>query len=123
MPKQQTTVSFDEIFYYAEKRHGIQWNPCNDLFFRTEVIRYHRATSFYPFDGIPDDPLYNVTEPDYDLTDEIKQNVINFTTSNEEVCSLIKSDPDNKLSGIATLIINQFAIENELSDLSEFIII
>ena len=26
-------IEFDEIFYFAEKKYGIGWNPCNDIFF------------------------------------------------------------------------------------------
>jgi hypothetical protein len=123
MPKQQTTVDFAEIFKYAEIKHGVQWNPCNDLFFRTEVIQHRGATNFYLFNCLPDDPRYNDAEPGGEVTEAVKQMVSSFSTSNEEVCSLIKSGQYDRLSEIANLIINQFAIDNKLDGLDEFLIV
>lgn len=28
-----TECDFSDIFHYAEKKFGIGWNPCNDMFF------------------------------------------------------------------------------------------
>jgi len=38
--KKKLTVDFDEIFEYAEKQFNIDWNTCNEWFFRDQVLRY-----------------------------------------------------------------------------------
>jgi hypothetical protein len=39
--KTQTTVSFSEIFNFAEKApFNISWNQCSDIFFREETLTY-----------------------------------------------------------------------------------
>ena len=114
MPELQMTVEFAEIFRYAEAKHGVQWNPCNVLFFRTEIIRYHAVTGWNLGECLPDDLLDEMGDSD-EITDEIKAKIMSFTTSNEEVCSLIK-DNHLKLIDVATLIIAQFAIENKLTE-------
>lgn len=43
----RTEVDFSEIFQFAEKEYGIHWNPCNDLFFNTDIIRYNRNTEIW----------------------------------------------------------------------------
>ena len=117
VPKQQTTVDFAEIFKYAETKHGVHWNPSNDLFFRTQIIQYRRVTSYYLGECLPDELLNELSEPDYEVTDEIKAKIMSFTTSNEEVCSLIKVDNNHrKLVDIASMILAQFAIENKLDE-------
>tara|TARA_R110000868_G_scaffold372982_4_gene636857 strand:+ start:1589 stop:1948 length:360 start_codon:yes stop_codon:yes gene_type:complete len=117
MPKSQTTVSYTEIFYYAEEKHGIFWNPCNDLFFIDGCINYRGTTKFYPLDMLPDAPEYV-----YDLgNDVLRENIMKFTTSNDEILELIKNRESKRLCEIACLIINQFAIDNKLCD--EFLII
>ena len=118
MPKSQTTVGFSEIFHYAKAKHGIFWNPCNDLFFKEGCIEYKGVTSFYPLDMLPDTPEYV-----YDLGDDVlRENIMKFTTSNDEVLALIeKRESHKRLCEIANLIINQFAIDNKLCD--EFLII
>lgn len=115
MPKKQTTATSTEIFKYAEAKHGIQWNPCNDLFFCTEVMKFHGCVSFSLEDSLPCEPLYETVEPDYEVTPEIIKNIMAFTTSNDEVCLLAKTDR-SKLADVATLIIAQFAIENKLTE-------
>lgn len=114
MPELQMTVEFAEIFRYAEAKHGVQWNPCNDLFFRTEIIQYRAVTGWKLGECLPDDLLDEMGDSD-EITDEIKTKIMSFTTSNEEVCSLIK-DNHLKLIDVATLIIAQFAIENKLTE-------
>jgi hypothetical protein len=119
MPKQQTTVDFAEIFKYAETKHGIQWNPSNDLFFRTEIIQYNRITGWCLGECLPDGLLDEVEKAGYEVTDGIKNKIMSFTTSNEEVCSLIKTN-DKRLIDMASIIVAQFAVEN---DLDEFLIV
>jgi hypothetical protein len=119
MPKQQTTVDFAEIFKYAETKHGIQWSPCNSLFFCTETIRYNNTTGWCLGECLPDDLLEEMEDADYEMTDEIKAKIMSFTTSDDEVCSLAKT-MDTKLIDIASMIIAQFAIEN---DLDQFLIV
>lgn len=38
--KVQTTVGFADIFRFAEKEHGVDWNRANDMFFSSEMLRY-----------------------------------------------------------------------------------
>jgi hypothetical protein len=37
--RQMWTVSFADIFRYAEKNFGMHWNKCNDVFFN-DLFRY-----------------------------------------------------------------------------------
>lgn len=47
MKKIKTTmIDTYELFKFAEKQFGIGWNPCNDLFFRSEVVKYENYTEF-----------------------------------------------------------------------------
>ncbi len=55
--KRQTTVQFDEIFHYAEKHHGIDWNKCNDVFF-DHVFPYKGSREIY------------LEDIEYELTEE-----------------------------------------------------
>jgi hypothetical protein len=122
MPKLQTTVDFAEIFKYAEMKYGIQWNPCNSLFFSTEIIQYNRITGWCLEECLSDDLLDEVGESG-ELTDETKAKIMSFTTSNDEVLLLVKANSSNswgRLVDIASLIISQFAIDN---DLDEFLIV
>ena len=41
-----TMIDTYELFSFAEKNFRIQWNPCNDLFFRSEVDKYKNYTEF-----------------------------------------------------------------------------
>lgn len=36
---QAIIIDFSDVFNFATKEHGINWNPCNDLFFGT-VFEY-----------------------------------------------------------------------------------
>lgn len=36
---------FSEIFRFAEKNHGISWNKCNDVFFRS-LLDYEKHNDF-----------------------------------------------------------------------------
>jgi len=38
-------IDFDEIFFFAEKEYGINWNTCNDIFFGNS-IDYNNVTDF-----------------------------------------------------------------------------
>jgi hypothetical protein len=38
----KNVCDFSEVFNFADKKFGVSWNSCNDLFFRTEVLRYQR---------------------------------------------------------------------------------
>jgi hypothetical protein len=40
--------SFSEIFEFAKEKYGIEWNPANDLFFRTELLRYGTVHEVHP---------------------------------------------------------------------------
>ena len=44
--EQRNTVTFDEVFHFAEKTRGVLWNKCNDLFFRSEILKYGGYTNF-----------------------------------------------------------------------------
>ena len=39
---------FDEIFYFAEKKYGIDWNTANDMFFRTGLIKFNEIYEVQP---------------------------------------------------------------------------
>jgi hypothetical protein len=41
-----TIICFSEIFNYATEKFGIQWNPCNDIFF-DNAFEYKRCEKFY----------------------------------------------------------------------------
>jgi hypothetical protein len=40
---------FDQIFYFAEKKYGIGWNECNDVFFGNS-LDYGKHSTVYPHD-------------------------------------------------------------------------
>lgn len=47
MKKLKTTmIDTYDLFSFAEKNFGIEWNPCNDLFFRSDVVKYKNYTEF-----------------------------------------------------------------------------
>lgn len=39
-------AGFSELFDFAKERFGILWNPCCDMFHRTELLNYGRDTDF-----------------------------------------------------------------------------
>jgi hypothetical protein len=49
MFKNRKIFNFAEIFNYAEKQYGINWNPCNDVFFGNS-LEYGKHTEVYPAD-------------------------------------------------------------------------
>lgn len=40
---------FTDIFHFAEKKYGIGWNECNDVFFGNS-LEYNRHSTIYPSD-------------------------------------------------------------------------
>lgn len=44
--KKQTTVSFADIFRYAEK-FGVTWNQANNIFFTSEILTYKGYNEIY----------------------------------------------------------------------------
>lgn len=38
-------ANFADLFRFAKEHHGLEWNPCNDLFFHT-VLEYKRHNDF-----------------------------------------------------------------------------
>jgi hypothetical protein len=40
--------SFTDIFEFAKEKYGIEWNPANDLFFRTGVLEYGKLFEVHP---------------------------------------------------------------------------
>lgn len=39
---------FTEIFHFAKEKYGIEWNPANDLFFSTELLRCGTIHEVHP---------------------------------------------------------------------------
>lgn len=40
------TAEYSEIFRFAEDRHGLDWNTCNDIFFHNHVLRHKGYDKF-----------------------------------------------------------------------------
>ena len=40
---------FADVFHFAEKHYGIDWNSCNDVFFNNSV-EYGKHSNVYPSD-------------------------------------------------------------------------
>ncbi len=40
MIKRQNTVDFSDVFHFAEREFKVDWNTCNDIFFREEFFTY-----------------------------------------------------------------------------------
>lgn len=53
-------IDFSEIFHYATKKYGIQWNPCNDMFFNNSLD----YKSFNEYDL--GEPLENIEDKPYE---------------------------------------------------------
>lgn len=112
-------IDFSDIFHYAKDKYGIEWNPCNDIFFNT-VIKYKGATNFYKFDILSekDVPGYS-----YDGTDEENSKaVMNFKVDKEKLMSVYKDSSNDYVRLCARIIINQYLIENNIED-NEFLIL
>ena len=41
--------NFADIFHFAEKQYGIEWNKCNDVFFNGS-LEYSKHCTVYPSD-------------------------------------------------------------------------
>lgn len=39
-------ADFDELFYYAKEHFGLEWNPCDTIFFREDIIPYKGYKDF-----------------------------------------------------------------------------
>ena len=39
-------VNFASIFYFAKEMYDLNWNPCNDLFFRADILDYKSVSDF-----------------------------------------------------------------------------
>jgi len=39
---------FYEIFNFAKEKYGVEWNPANDLFFKTGILRYRTIHEVHP---------------------------------------------------------------------------
>lgn len=114
MPKGQATVDFSEIFEYAKKKHGIEWNPCNDLFFGS-VFEYGKASGFTLLE------LDSEYLPGYDYSKkdkELKEIIMLFKFDQSKCSDRYKDDYSY---AAAAIIVNQFAIENKLPN--EFLIL
>lgn len=66
-------VDFDAIFNFATKKYDIQWNPCNDIFFETDVLRYRGIIEFYVSDWAEFVSFYKNTKPN--ASDYSKQEI------------------------------------------------
>ncbi len=55
--RKQNTVSFADIFHYAEKYHDMHWNKCSDVFFR-DLFSYKGHREIY------------LEEMEYELSEE-----------------------------------------------------
>ena len=42
--KKVIVIDFSDIFKYAEEHYGLEWNPCNDIFFNGR-LEYGKHTS------------------------------------------------------------------------------
>ena len=97
MIKQNNSVSFSEIFNFASERFGVGWNPANDLFFGSEVLRYKGYDEFNLNEIMEFTSFYNDGREVRDFTDdEIKE----------------MGDTDK-----ANFIIGRFMIENNIDKL------
>lgn len=59
--EKKNIVCFSEIFYFAEKEYGVNWNRANDLFFHT-ILDYGKINEFY------------IKELEYDIDHYKKEN-------------------------------------------------
>lgn len=39
-------ADFSDIFYYADKKFGLSWNTCCDIFHKEEILNYENNTDF-----------------------------------------------------------------------------
>jgi len=82
-------VDFSEIFNYATKNFGIQWNPCNDMFFHNSLDykSYNEYSLGEPLEYIDDKPYEELsfTEKGYYIINQ-------FMIDNDVKNILIKND-------------------------------
>ncbi len=75
-----TKTNFSEIFDYAEKKFGINWNECNDLFFNSETLSYG---SYNEFDLLDDDQGADFEDLAVSLKDIKDDDVKNISDDND----------------------------------------
>ena len=106
--KRTNTVGFVEVFRFAEKKYGISWNDCCELFHRNEVLTYKGIDEFDP------EWLSELIDPECEMDDECNYDSMKVFKSitDEDVES--EKDAYRK----AYLIIIRFMQENNVSKLS-----
>ena len=96
-------VNYSEIFNYATEHYGINWNPCNNLFFHT-LLEFRRTSKWYI------DDLAEYIENSYDEDKgEIKEEFFNNITK-EKVLTMEDS------AKAATIMI-KFMMENKIDEM------
>ena len=113
----KTCVRYSDIFRYANKKHGIDWNRCNDLFF-SDTINYKGATSFYKLDGVDAETLglkdYSYEEEDDQILIDA---IIAFVPDKDRIFKENGRIKDHSYANeAARIIINQFMIDEKLDD-------
>lgn len=76
----KNTVSFADIFHYAEKHFGMHWNKCNDVFF-DDLFDYqgHRELYLEEIKGDLEDEAMELTKDQKTA----REAVIAFMTENK----------------------------------------
>ena len=107
-------VTFSEIFKYAETKHGIHWNPCNDLFFNTGAIKYNGFKDHYKFD-MADPDLLGVSI-NFDDDSELIDATMRFVVYKDKLFNNGRIADESYARSVADTIIDQFMIENDLGN-------
>jgi hypothetical protein len=112
----QASISFIEIFKYAEAKFQVSWNEANDLFFKTEVLRYKSYNEFDQFTLF--DFMY-VEEDDKfaDFNEQLDQTVSEGLFK-ESVVLVLKEFANLPEYQRARGIIASYMLDNNLDDLT-----
>lgn len=59
-------IDFSDIFNYATEKFGIQWNPCNDMFFNNSLDykSFNEYSLGEPLECINDKPYEELSFPE-----------------------------------------------------------
>ena len=112
-------IDFSSIFHYAKKKYDIEWNPCNDIFFNTEIIHYGKVTYFHKYDMIDEEQVPGYS---YEATDEENDKaILNFVVDKDRLMENYKNCRNEYTKLCAIIIINQYLIENNIKDIDVLI--
>jgi len=100
-----------EIFRYADKKYGISWNTCNDLFYHS-VINYQKLNHIYLYDCVGN------------IEDDVKDCIVNFDRGLhfDEVLGLIRKFPvefvlSQETYVRANIILINFMLDNDVNEM------